>query len=210
VTINTRVVLRLATIFALLNWVSLSEACILNVTGEDSRSGALADLIATGNWDGDNGTLSIQGSQLGHSGQVLGAVVTDSELDPTLTLSGAMDNDTDFAWTGYQVIIKANKSFDLSNAEVYMLEDWSVDVSSVVPEGDVWVGKVDYSGGSPVAVGDTLEFSYKITFLGGIRYCQTFTPIDTADVPEPSTFALLGVGALGLLAYAWRRRRLAA
>ena len=29
-------------------------------------------------------------------------------------------------------------------------------------------------------------------------------------VPEPSTFALLGVGAISLVAYAWRRRRLAA
>jgi hypothetical protein len=29
---------------------------------------------------------------------------------------------------------------------------------------------------------------------------------DVSAVPEPSTFALLGAGALGLLAYAWRRR----
>ena len=31
--------------------------------------------------------------------------------------------------------------------------------------------------------------------------------IDTWCVPEPSTLALLGIGAIGLLAYTWRRRR---
>ena len=31
--------------------------------------------------------------------------------------------------------------------------------------------------------------------------------IATECVPEPSTFALLGMVALGLLAVAWRRRR---
>ncbi len=31
--------------------------------------------------------------------------------------------------------------------------------------------------------------------------------IDLVVVPEPSTFALLGVGAVALLGYAWRRQR---
>ena len=31
--------------------------------------------------------------------------------------------------------------------------------------------------------------------------------IDLVVVPEPSTFALLGVAAVGLLGYAWRRKR---
>ncbi len=29
---------------------------------------------------------------------------------------------------------------------------------------------------------------------------------DPATVPEPSSVALLGIGAVGLLAYAWRKR----
>jgi hypothetical protein len=34
-----------------------------------------------------------------------------------------------------------------------------------------------------------------------------FRNIRISTVPEPSTFALLGIGALGLLGYGWRRRR---
>ena len=44
-------------------------------------------------------------------------------------------------------------------------------------------------------VGET----YSLATVGGY--------IDLVVVPEPSTFALLGIGAIGLLGWAWRRRR---
>jgi threonine dehydrogenase-like Zn-dependent dehydrogenase len=37
-----------------------------------------------------------------------------------------------------------------------------------------------------------------------------FPAADAIEVPEPSTFALLGAGAIGLLTFAWRRRKSAA
>jgi hypothetical protein len=56
-------------------------------------------------------------------------------------------------------------------------------------------------GGSTAYVGLTANTTGTID--------QYFSNFQFSAIPEPSTFALLGVGAVSLLGYGWRRRRLA-
>jgi hypothetical protein len=57
--------------------------------------------------------------------------------------------------------------------------------------------------------GKVLRFNGETgTYVGSFDMPSGFLPggIAAQEVPEPSTFVLLGIGAMGLLAYAWRRR----
>jgi hypothetical protein len=62
-------------------------------------------------------------------------------------------------------------------------------------------------GGSTAYVGFTADSYGSSDFFGGDAVNQSFSNFQytTSPVPEPSTFALLGVGAIGLLAWGWRR-----
>jgi hypothetical protein len=49
--------------------------------------------------------------------------------------------------------------------------------------------------------------TYRLVFDRSMASEMTHIDLTGHHVPEPSTFALLGMGAVGLLAYAWRRNR---
>jgi hypothetical protein len=71
----------------------------------------------------------------------------------------------------------------------------------------LWTGTDSgaFSISVPLTAGDTIDFAV----YGGFGHGSTPLQATITAAPEPSTFVLLGFGAVGLLGFAWRRRKTA-
>jgi hypothetical protein len=68
----------------------------------------------------------------------------------------------------------------------------------------VFEGQVDYSSGTPVPVGGTLDFQFNMIFSGATRFSYT---VELIPVPEPGTLSLVAVSGVLLGGFALGRRR---
>jgi hypothetical protein len=150
------------------------------------------------------------------TGLMVAEIFTDTIADPTLTLSSVVNNDTGFAWNGYQVNVVMSVPFSFTapapNAQNPPVNDWFL--AAVVPPtlqggASPWAGyyegTLDFSAGTPVGVGGVLDFQYTISFGSSTHYILTQEMIPSmVTIPEPSTIALLAIGGLG---FALRLRR---
>jgi hypothetical protein len=185
-----------------LSLCSVGNASIIHVTAADDGDGAV---VCTNNmFDAETDSLTLVGNQYWSPGHILGAITTDSAEDPTLTLQTAIDNDTAFAWTAFHVNVYMTNTFSISAATVYTPGDWTASITAPSWNGTEYQGSVDYYAGTPVGVGGTLDFSYKITFSGLTSYtfCQ-----EMIAVPEPGTLGLALMGGLLLVRLTMGRGR---
>ena len=207
-----------------LAWAGTAKATILTWNCANDGDGAI-NCAQTGwawnsvahEWD-----LDIAGDQVWGPGHMLMNFTTDGPSDPTIKAANFVTNDTApyFTWTGYLVNLTVYTdtaaTASIPSAAVTSPGDWLPAIVTQPTGGPItptvldgktynyeYTGAVVFAGGTPIGLGDELDFNYKFTFSGAINYyaVQQMTP-----TPEPSMFVLLGIGAIGLLGYAARRR----
>jgi hypothetical protein len=96
------------TVLATLAGSTLCRATILDASWYSANSATLDCYYL---YPFANNILDMDATQ--HVGQasMVGTVTTDRPLDPTLTLSSTINNDTGFAWLGYQVNVYMSVPF---------------------------------------------------------------------------------------------------
>jgi hypothetical protein len=178
---------------------AVASADIVGIDIANDGDGAI-NSVATPVFAGDSGTVTVMGDQFWAHGHMVGTITSDTALDPTLIMHNLIDNDTGVAWTSYQVNVKMSTVFTLSNDVAYDPSDWTSSITQPTLVGSEYIGSVLFTAGTPVGVGDTFEFGYRVSFDGATSYqfCQEMVP-----VPEPATMGLLALGGLAVL----RRRR---
>lgn len=177
-------------------YCSTSKANITNVVFQSDGDGAIIDCPVY-TWSGDVSSLSvpIKGDQLWGPAHVSGIIDTTGPIgDPSLTISSAIVNDTAFTWTAYQVNVYMNNSFTLSGQAVTLPPDWGATIAQAPAwNGTQYEGQLLFTAGTPVMVGDELDFGYTVSFSGATSFVFTQEMI---PIPEPGTFGFLAVGAL--------------
>jgi len=155
--------------------------------------------------------LGIQNSSPGH---MVGTVITSDPLDPTLYLGSAVNNDTGLIWTDYHVNVYMAVPFtfvgtptvDNPPGDTPPTDNWFV--SGVVApawNGSQYEGTINFLGGTPLEIGDELDFNYAIHFSSSLDYSFTQQMIPSGyAVPEPGTLTFVAAGGL-MLALRLRR-----
>ena len=192
--------------------VSTVNASITDWSCAPDGDGAITMSYANLTFGNGEYLLDMDGVQSAYPAHLAGDFTTSDLLDPTVRITEGIDNDTTFDWTDYHITIGMNNNtFAISSISgLVMPIGWFAVVTAPVAGnmpnngGPGYVGKIDYyiGTGSAVAIGNSADFGFKISFSGNTVFSTEQIPSPIPS-PEPATLILLGLGAVSVI----RRKR---
>lgn len=154
----------------------------------------------TWTWPADGNNASLKLSELfastfgGPNGEVLVTISGVTDMDPVLSISKDVMNDTGTTWIGYDITL------DTTGSNTFVLGTATSDRLILSSES---TSALSFGLPSPVADGEMANFSFDVLIptMGPFVFTLTQTPV---PIPEPGTISLM---ALVGLAFVRRRRR---
>ena len=166
-------------------------------TADNNEIARLTSWFPNGGIDGNNELLTCKGSTE-TSGQNIG---TNLAADTTYTLKVDLLNDWGYsqAALGYCIALHAGSYQPglLYGTEQFTASDAKMELTLTTTTGD-----------SPLGLGQPLWIELtRLHATDGVNIPYDNVRLDGTIIPEPSSAVLLASALIGLVAYAWRKRR---
>ena len=120
-------------------------------------------------------------------------ITITAQANSEFTITTKTSNETNFIWTGYIFELeqggKATFVAGIGTSDYFQ--------KALYPNDQ----KIEFQAPDPVPIGEVVTLQFMMAFVDGSPYTFTLTQY---PVPEPATFALLGLGAVALLS--WRKK----
>ena len=189
--------MRLCYLAGVLVLVAASPLANATITGVNCWNDSNAFTMNYWSWDANTTTLWMDESLHEYPAIVYTDFTVNSPEDPRPEIVKDVDNDTNFAWTDYHIKVTRNQPFTIDTAGTPG-SDWTNTIIPVSLQGSDYVGEIDYFAGTPIPVGGSGHFQFKVSFSNDAHFI-----IQQVPTPEPASLSLLAVGGLMLL----RRKR---